>query len=354
MATPLTYRQWLTYKLTAPSPAQNADEEAGSVLLQAVGDDGRLDPGKVASNQSVRSANGNVYELGQQSVADLNANYLSRYNNYVNSPALVADVNQENQGLISPGGGGGGGGISDAEAQRIAQRDALRGEISSRGGQIDEVYNRLFGDLEALLKARSGELETQYGDQLSKASKQFTDALPMIESSYAALGAGDSTDVTRANKGAEEGFDETTKTIGSNKQKDLASIGQYGKETRAKFEADKTAAKRNVSRAGETEDVDALRGLRNDLESNIDAAGVTRATLGTEGSARKELSGLTQDAGRFDEVTNALDTILKSSMSGAVKQASVKAITDSAGLSDDEKKKVDQMYGNVYAEQQAL
>jgi hypothetical protein len=41
-------------------------------------------------------------------------------------------------------------------------------------------------------------------------------------------------------------------------------------------------------------------------------------------------------------------------MSGAVKQAAVSAITDSAGLSEQEKKKVQETYGNVYEEQAAL
>lgn len=251
-------------------------------------------------------------------------------------------------------GGSSGGGISAEEAEQIAQRDRLREQIRGRAGDIQKIYEALFGDLEALLRARDAELETQYGDQLTKASAQYADAIPDIENSYAAIGAADSTDKSDAKDSAKEGFDETTKTIGKNKESDKAKLGQYGKENRAKFEADQTAAQRNVSRADETTDIDALTGLRNDLETNLDTAGVTRATLGTEGSARKELTNLTQDAGRFESATNALDQILKSSMSGAVKQAAITAVTDSAGLSDEEKKKVDQMYGNVYSEQAAL
>jgi len=94
--------------------------------------------------------------------------------------------------------------------------------------------------------------------------------------------------------------------------------------------------------------------MRNDIERNIDQAGVTRATLGTDGDAAKAVSSLTADAGRFEAATNALDSIIKSSMSGAVKEAAVKAVTDNAGLSDEEKKKVQAQYGNVYAEQAAL
>ena len=249
------------------------------------------------------------------------------------------------------GGGGGGGGTVDKDA---AIRNQLIGEILGRGGDIDAVYNALFGDLDALLRSRDAELEAEYGNQFKKASDQYAEAIPEIETSYAAIGAESSTDQADAKTDAKKGFDETTATIGKNKETDKAKLGQYGTEQRAKFDADKNSAKRNVARASETEDVGALRSMRNDLEGNIDAAGVTRATLGTDAGARGEISRLTSDNGRFEAAINALDSIIKSSMSGSVKEAAVQAVTDSAGLSDEEKKKVQETYGNVYAEQAAL
>lgn len=244
--------------------------------------------------------------------------------------------------------GGGDGGVD------MGLVNSLRGDITGRGRDIDAIYSALFGDLTNLVKSRAGDLETQYGDQLKKAADQYAGALPEIENSYAAIGAADSTDTSDAKTKAKAGYEDTTKTIGKNKADDIAKLGQYDMEQRAKIQADKDAAARNVARAGETTDTDALRSMRNDLETNLDQAGVTRAQLGTNGQAAQTVSGLTGDAGRFEQATNALDSIIKSSMSGAVKEAAVKAITDNAGLSDEEKNKVNQMYGNVYAEQQAL
>lgn len=235
-----------------------------------------------------------------------------------------------------------------------AERAALKSEILSKGGDINAIYDALFGDLDTLVKSRDAELETQYGDQFKKAGDQYAAAIPQIETSYAAVGAENSTDNTYAKVGAKKGFEDTTKTIGNNKNADKAKLGQYKNEQNAKFTADRDAASRNVSRADSTTDVDALRGMRNDIETNLSGANVTRATLGTDGSARKTLSDLTADNGRLDAAINALDGILKSSLSGGVKQAAVKAVTDSAGLSDEEKKKVQETYGNVYAEQAAL
>lgn len=250
-----------------------------------------------------------------------------------------------------PAATGGGGGTADPDA---ASRNALLGEITGLGGDVDSIYGALFADLEKLIRSRDAELETQYGEQLKKAGDQFAAAIPEIEGSYAAIGAADSTDNWRAKNDAKEGFEETTKTIGKNKEADKAKLGQYKENQRVKFTEDQNSAKREIGRAGETTDVDALRSLRNNVQDNISAARVSQSNLMTDEGGRGAVRNLTQDAGRFEAATNALDSIIKSSMSGAVKEAAVKAVTDSAGLSDDEKKKVDQMYGNVYAEQQAI
>lgn len=336
-----TYRQYLQRIANDPEHADVLRNQAGA-LLQVVGDDRKIDENFLASGGSV-SYGGQVF--GKAAIDALNNNWSGNYAIYLDTAG-------------SGGTTGGGGGTSDAEAQRLAaeaaERTALRNEISGFGGEVDNIYGSLFGSLDNLVRSRDTELETQYGEQFDKASKQYTSAIPEIETSYASLGAADSTDNTYAKNAAKGGFEDTTKTIGKNKEQDKAKLGQYSAEQRAKFEVDRDTARKNVGRAGETEDVDALRGLRNDLEQNIGAARVTGATLGTDEGAKGELSRRTQDAGRFEAATNALKSILESAMSGSVKAAAVKAVVDNAGLSQEEKDKVDQMYGNVYAEQAAL
>lgn len=263
---------------------------------------------------------------------------------------LLSDPDYSGSGNYSSRSTSGGGG-GDADA---AMRNMLKGKISGRGGEIEAIYQALFGDLEGLVRARDAELESEYGGQFKKASDTYTEAIPQIDASYAALGAYDSTNRGDARTKADKGFKDTTETIGKNKKTDKAKLGQYKTEQSAKFSADKDSALRAINSANETTDVGALRGLDNDLAGNISQAGVTRATLGSDAGARGEISRLTGDNGRFEAAVNALDGIIKSSMSGAVKEAAVKAVTDAGGLSDDEKKKVQETYGNVYAEQQAL
>jgi len=236
----------------------------------------------------------------------------------------------------------------------VARRNALIALMSGKRSAIDEAYNALFGDLETLLQSKAGELETQYGGQLKKAGEQFADVLPTIDSSYAALGSYDSTQRGDSRGKAQKGYEETVSTIGQNKTKDQAALGQFGNESRAKFQADKDAAIRYIDSAAGTTDENAVREANNNLDTNLSQTGVTRATLGTSGSAASQIKGMTADNGRFQAAIDSLDAIIKSSMPTDVKAAAVAAVTSAGGLSDEDKKKVQAQYGNTYAEQAAL
>lgn len=120
-------------------------------------------------------------------------------------------------------GGSGGGGAVDKDA---GLRNELKGKIGSRGNEIDAAYNELFGLLDELVRSRDSELETQYGEQFAKAASQYAEALPMIDQSYAALGSYDSTQRGDSRGKAKAGYDETTKAIGKDKEKDKAALGQ--------------------------------------------------------------------------------------------------------------------------------
>lgn len=140
------------------------------------------------------------------------------------------------------------------DAQDAIDRAALLAEIAGKGGDVEAAYAALFGGLDELLRSRDQQLEEQYGSQFKQASDQYAQAIPDIETSYASIGAGDSTDNTYAKNKAKKGFDDTTETIGKNKESDKAKLGQYGKESKARFEADKKSATTNIERAKTTTD----------------------------------------------------------------------------------------------------
>jgi hypothetical protein len=247
-----------------------------------------------------------------------------------------------------------GGGGSAVPGVDMAQVSAIRNDTKARGADLNAIYDELFGTLDNLARDRAGQVEKDYGDQFGAAAKQYTDSVPMIENSYASIGSGDSTDKTYAKNTAKEGFETTNKGIQKNKDADLTKIGSFVNEQKGKYNADRDSGNRLVSRVDETDDLGDLRSARNSVEDKIGSLKAEEATLGTDAGARGTLSAITGDAGRKDELMTALDQIIKSSLSGGVKQAAVKSVVDSGGLSDEDKKKVQAQYGNVFAEQAAL
>ena len=232
-----------------------------------------------------------------------------------------------------------------------AQNASIKGDIKGKAAKLIALYNELFGKLDQTVNSEATNVEKTYGDQLKTAGDTYAKALPAIQNSYAALGAADSTDNTYAHNDAKAGFDTTTKTIGDNKQADLTKVSKAAAEKKATYQAGIDSVNRNLGNVDSTTDTGSLESMRGNLDTGLSDASVESAKLGSDASFADSLKASTADSGRFDSAMNALDGIINSSMSGSVKQAAVKSIVDSAGLTDAEKKQVDLKYGNVFNEQ---
>lgn len=235
-----------------------------------------------------------------------------------------------------------------AEAAEAARVATLRGDIQGRRNAVLAAYEALFGDIDQLAKSQAGEIEKKAGQNINELTQSYTSSIPQIQSSYSAVGAGDSTDTRDAKITAKTGYDKSVSEVGENKSDDLAKVGQYVNENKANWMADKDSILRLIGRVGETEDVGDLNEARNTVENKLGTLGATRATLGTEQGARGKLSEITDDGGRFAAIKDSLDNIVNSSLSGGVKAAAVQAVSDSAGLTSEDKQKIKQMYGDVY------
>ena len=246
--------------------------------------------------------------------------------------------------------------VDPREAQENAERGKLRGDIHARVNDLNALYNQLFGNLDNVAAERARELEDNYGEQLGKAAQKYADGVATIDNSYAALGSGDSTDHTYAKNSAKSGFEETNKQIKKNKEEDLAKLGNYVEGTKAKWRADHESANRLNGRADEVKDLTELRGGRNSIEDKIGNVKADIGNMNTESGARGKLSELTGDGGRADSLSSALDSILKSSLGGDMKEAAVDTIGNAAGANkgqiDEIKKKNAAQFGDAYTAQQ--
>lgn len=224
-----------------------------------------------------------------------------------------------------------------AQQAKIAN---LRGGIRGYQGEVDSIYNQLFGDLDTLIRSRAEEIDRTAGENINKLTDKYTGSIPGIESSYAALGAGDSTDNTYAKVDAKKGYESSVEEVGKQKAKDQATLGEYDQTTRANWGADRDALSRIFSRLDETENEQDLVQTRNDVENKLGTAKASRASLMTDQGLQGKIKGATDSASRIGSIQGSLDNILQSALSGAVKDAAVAAVGQSAGLTDEEKNQI--------------
>lgn len=235
-----------------------------------------------------------------------------------------------------------------AAALAASKLNALRGGIQGKRGAVQGAYDALFGDLDILSRDRAADVERKTGDNINKLTEGYTASIPQIQSSYAALGADNSTDTRDAKIKAKSGYDESVNQVAEQKESDLAKIGQYGLENKAKFGADRDSIFRLIDQAAQSDNEGDIRNASNEIDNRLGSAAATRATLGTDAGARGQLSALTADAGRFDSIKASLDNIMASSLAGGVKAAAVEAASTAAGISDEDKQKIKLQYGNIY------
>lgn len=270
----------------------------------------------------------------------------------VGAPGIVGGAPLDENGIATGANTANGSFTSDptvlAQRQALARVQKLRGDIKGRAPELEAAFNALFGDMDNLARDKSAEIERKAGENINDLTGQYTASIPGIESSYAALGAGDSTDTRDAKISAKTGYEKSVKQVGDNKDADLAKVGQYANESKAKWSADKDSMLRLISRVDETENEGDLNTARNEVENKLGTLNADRATLTTDAGARGKLSEITKDGGRYEAAKAALDNVLKSSLSGGVKQAAVEAISNSADLDDEDKQRIKLEYGNVY------
>jgi len=231
--------------------------------------------------------------------------------------------------------------VADLAARAAAARtNELRGQVRGYQGDVDSIYNQLFSDLDLLIQSRAGEIDRTAGDSINKLTEKYTGAIPGIESSYAALGAGDSTDSTYAKVDAKKGYEDSLEDVGEQKAKDQATLGSYDETTRANFGADRDALARIFARLDETDNDQDLVDARNAVETKLGTARASKASLMTDEGLKGKIKGATDSSSRVGSIQSSLDNVLNSTLSGAVKQAAIAAAGTSAGLTDEEKNQI--------------
>jgi hypothetical protein len=239
---------------------------------------------------------------------------------------------------------GGGGGYSDPYAAQQAQQAAedaakrtqLQSGIKKLIGDTLGIYDSLYGDVRKAATSQRQQLDQRYNREVGSLTDQFNTELPKIGRAYAGRGAFDSSYRMDAEAGAQKGFENQITDIGEQRKADAAKIGQYQAEQEAQFGAGKGLLQTIQSRLPETQDVNELMQLRNDIEKRMSELRAARGSNQSQEAYVQKFGQLAPAGDRLGQLQSTLTNIVNGQAPGPLKRAVAQQIIGSAGLSKDD------------------
>lgn len=234
--------------------------------------------------------------------------------------------------------------FADAAAAKAAEdaRKAadLRGTITGTIGNLQNVYNQLFGDIAAAAQSQRDVLEKRFGRETGALGEQFTSEFPKIGRAYAARGAFSSSYRQDAQEAAQRAFQRQLEDIQMQREQDAANIGQFLAREQGKIQAEQGLLGNVLGRLGQTTDVDELMQLRNSIDRQIADVQAQRGGTQSQEAYLQRFQTIAPASDRLANLQATLTNIIQGAAPGAVKQQVANQIIGSAGLSPQEEEQL--------------
>jgi hypothetical protein len=156
--------------------------------------------------------------------------------------------------------------------------------------------------------------------------------LPKIGRAYAGRGAYDSSYREGAEEQATQGFENQIGDISMQRDEDAAKIGQALREQEAQFGSQKGLLQTIQGRLGETNDVNELTQLRNEMDRRIAELSASRAGNQSRESQMQRFNQLAPAGDRMGQLSQTLSSVINGQAPGPLKRAVAQQIIGSAGL----------------------
>lgn len=144
------------------------------------------------------------------------------------------ELSSGNYGSADLGGSTGGTVNADADPTALAQG---RSAVSSYVNQLNDIYNSLYGQVNAIASDKRNQLQTQYGTQASQLNNDYQTTLGQLQNQYGARGLADSSFDAKGLGQAGDTYNTNNAALMQNYNSDLANIGQYAQSTLGGYQA---------------------------------------------------------------------------------------------------------------------
>jgi hypothetical protein len=234
----------------------------------------------------------------------------------------------------------GGGGVQDpaaaARAAEAAQQAALRQGLQGTIGQLNSLYDNIFGDVRKVGQSQRQALDSRFNRETGALTDQFNQEMPKIGRSYAGRGAYDSSYRMDSEQAAQKGFENQIGDLKEQRIADAAKIGGFVSEQEARINAEKGMLQRTLGQLGDITDVGELRQLRNQIDRQLADTQASRGGLMSQEQLAARANKLAPAADRMSGLQSTLANIINGQAPGPLKRAVAQQIIGSAGLRPEE------------------
>lgn len=241
-----------------------------------------------------------------------------------------------------PSGGGGGYAApyvspeDQLAAQRKAQANAMKSGLTGIIGNIKNVYDALYGDVNVAAADKNRQVLDVYGQDVNALTDQFASEFPAIGNAFSARNTYDSSYRMDKEEGARTGFKNTLTTRGQARDQDLANVGQFVATKQAEIGAQKGLQDQTLAQIMASENPDELTSLQSQLAARLADLQASRAGLRSQASYLDTLNSAVPAGSRLAELRGSLSNVIKSQVPTGLKQTIATNLIQNAGLTPSE------------------
>lgn len=219
---------------------------------------------------------------------------------------------------------GGGGTTTQSLAGTIYDPTAinnLRGQISGRQQQANDLYGQLFGSIDALANDRRNSVQSQYGTAFQNNDQAYNQAVNSTDNIYGARGAYNSSYRENAQGDNKNAYNTSNQQLTDAENQNLGQIGQFVDQNKQAINASKPQYD-----LSQYTDVNQLQSLYDQLGQHIQGLQGQQAGLKTNSQYMQDLNSVTPQASNLSsQLSSQLAKLAQSSAPNDAKLAMVDA-----------------------------
>lgn len=227
-----------------------------------------------------------------------------------------------------------------AAAANAAKAKALRGNVTSLVNSIKDIFNSRYGLIDQSAGEQTGKLNDRFAAESQDVANQVENENQQLGAAHAASGSYDSSyrgnnvdTVTKAGEGQ-------IRDLGTELEDNIAKIAAWVSSQKAGIDAEKRGLDTTASRLPESDDVNELTSLRNQLESRIAELEAGQAEYRTNAQNRAALEGIAPSSQRAVQLKTTLSHIVSGNADASQKKVIAQRLIQNSGLTPQEQEQL--------------